>query len=110
MTSKQRRARDAALGRLLDDLEAKLSAQVGEAVDVARLDAIEQTLVAEMEQLIALGQLPPAPDRRAIEARAAAMIASALCALREDRRRRKHAPVDDDCELCRMVGTSPFVS
>jgi hypothetical protein len=109
MTNKQRRARDAALGRLLDSLGAKLYAQVTEAVDFARLDAVEQTLVAELDRLIADGQMPAAPDRRAIEARATAMIAGALCALPGDPRRSKHAR-EDDCELCRMLGTGPFVS
>ncbi|MBS1121517.1 MAG: hypothetical protein H6Q90_3745 [Deltaproteobacteria bacterium] len=109
MTNKQRRARDAALDRLLDDLDDQLYTQVVEAVDFARLDAIEQTLVLDLERLIAEGHLPAAPDRGTLNVRAAAMIANALYTVPEDPRRSKH-PREDDCELCRMLGTGAFVS
>jgi hypothetical protein len=110
MTNKERRARDAALTRLLDTLDEQLYSQVAQAVDFTRLDAIEQGLVAELEQLIAAGQLPPAPSRREIEAQAAVMINRALFELTGDPRRTKHLGEDDradgdDCELCRMFGS-----
>ena len=104
MTNRERRARDAALAQLLDTLCEKLYPQVAEAVDFARLDAIEQGLVAELEQLIADGKLPPGPNHHEIAARAALMIGWAIYELAGDPRRTKHLG-EDHCELCRMSGS-----
>jgi hypothetical protein len=111
VTDKERRARDAALERLLDALAAKLYEQVAEAVSFTHLDSVEQSLVVELERLIAVGEMPAAPDRSAIERYAAAMIAHALIAIPGDPRRAKQADDDDDddCELCRTLGTGPFI-
>jgi len=62
MTVNQRRARNAALARLLDSLDAKVYAQVTEAIDFARLDVIEQAPIADLERLIADGRVPPPPN------------------------------------------------
>jgi hypothetical protein len=109
MTNKERRAREAALEQVLDDIDGRLYPQVAEAVDFARLDAVQQDLVAELERLIGEGKLPTAPDSQAIAVRAAAMIATAIYRLPQDPRRTKHDG-DDECELCRLFGSSASVS
>lgn len=107
MTNKQRRERDAALGRLLDTLEEQLYPKVCEAIDFERLDAIQAMLVLEIDGLIAAGKIPPAPNRKAIEARAASMIGVALAHVSFDPRRKADGG-NDDCELCRAFGAAPF--
>ena len=109
MTSNERRAREAALEQVLDDIDRRLYPQVAEAVDFARLEAVQQSMVIELERLIAEGKLPAAPDSRAIALRAAAMIATAIYQLPQDPRRTKH-DADDDGELCRMLGDDVRVS
>lgn len=99
MRAVKRSIADAALDRILDEIETRYCALVAETVDFARLDAIEQALIVELETLIATGELPAPPDRRSIESRASSMVNWALCTLAQDPRRTKHQ--DDDCELCR---------
>ena len=108
MKRKERRPREASVQQVLDDLEAKYYEQVAASVDFARLDAIEQTLVLELAQLVADGKLPAPLDRSAIQARAATLIAWLLCTLSDDPRRTKQT--DDDCELCRAFGSGPLHS
>ncbi len=108
MTSKERRAREIALTRTLDELDQWLYPQVAEAIDFARLDMLEQRVVTELERLISEGKLPTAPDAEVIAVQAAAMVATAIYQLPQDPRRAKHAG-DDDCELCRMTaGQAPI--
>lgn len=109
MTSKERRARDAALNQLLDEIDQRIYPQVAEAIDFAHLETVQTNLVVELERLIGEGKLPPAPDAGAIAMRAAAMIATAIYQLPRDPRRNKHV-LEDDCELCRMLGTGVLVS
>ena len=109
MTGKERRAREVALEQVLDEIDARLYPQVAEATDFARLDAVQQSLVVELERLIGEGKLPPAPDAQAIAVRAAAMIATAIYQLPQDPRRNKHLG-DDECELCRLFGDDSRVS
>jgi len=106
---KQRRPREASIQQVLDALEARYYEQVAAAVDFARLDAIEQTLLRELDQLVADGKLPAPPDRGAIQARAATLIAWLLCTLSDDPRRTKQTG-DDDCELCRAFANGTLVS
>ena len=109
MTGKERQACEAALNQVLDEIDQRIYPQVAEAVDFARLDAVQKDLVAELERLIAEGKLPPAPDPRAISARAASIIGTAIYLLPRDPRRNKHV-LDDDCELCRLIGEDVRVS
>ena len=109
MTSKERRAREAALNETLDEIDQRLYPQVAEAIDFARLDIVQQNLVVELERLIGEGKLPPAPDAPAIAVRAAAMIATAIYQIPQDPRRNKHV-LEEDCELCRMLGEDLRVS
>lgn len=110
MTSKERRAREAALELTLGEIDKRLCPQVAETIDFAKLDAIEEALVVELERLIGEGRLPAAPDRETIVIRAAAMIATAIYQIPQHPRRDKH-PIDDDCELCRLAAdSSPWVS
>lgn len=102
MTGKERRPREAALNQLLDEIDQRLYPQVAEAIDFARLDAVQKDLVVELERLISDGKLPPAPDAVAIASRAAAMIATAIYQVPQDPRRNKHV-LDDNCSLCRML-------
>ncbi len=96
----------AALDRILDEIETRYCALVAETVDFARLDAIEQSLVVELETLVATGEVPAPPDRRALESRASSMVNWALCMLADDPRRTKQDE-DDDCELCRAFSYGP---
>ena len=109
MTGKDRRAREAALNQVLDEIDQRLYPQVAEAIDFARLDAVQKDLVVELERLIGEGKLPPAPDAQAIAVRAAAMIATAIYQIPQDPRRNKHV-LDDNCELCRLLGDDVRVS
>ena len=109
MTGKERRGREAALNQVLDEIDQRLYPQVAEAVDFARLDAVQKDLVVELERLIGEGKLPAAPDSQAIAMRAAAMIATAIYQVPQDPRRSKHA-TDDECELCRLIGDGALVS
>ncbi len=109
MTGKERRAREAALNQLLDEIDHRIYPQVAEAIDFARLETVQANLVVELERLIGEGKLPPAPDAGAIAMRAAAMIATAIYQLPQDPRRSKRAG-DDDCELCRLFADDSRVS
>ena len=109
MTGNERRAREAELNQLLDEIDRRIYPQVAEAVDFARLEAVQQSLAAELEGLIAEGKLPRAPDAPAIVARAASIIATAIYQIPRDPRRNKHL-LDDDCSLCRMLADDVRVS
>jgi hypothetical protein len=109
VTGTERRAREAALNQLLDDIDQRIYPQVAEAVDFDRLDAVQKDLVAELERLIGEGKLPPAPDPQSINARAASIIGTAIYLIPRDPRRNKHV-LDDDCSLCRMLAEDMRVS
>ena len=68
MTSKERREREGALTRLLDEIDQRTYPQVADAVNFARLDTIEAHLVAELQRLIAEDQLPTPPSTDVVEA------------------------------------------
>jgi hypothetical protein len=104
MRAVKRSIADAALGRILDEIETRYCALVAQTVDFARLDAIEQALVVELETLVGTGELPAPPDRRALESRASSMVNWALCMLAEDPRRTKE---EDDCALCQAFSYGP---
>ena len=109
MTGKERRDREAALNQVLDEIDQRIYPQVAEAVDFARLDAVQEDLGAELERLIGEGKLPPAPDPQSINARAASIIGTAIYLIPRDPRRNKHV-LDDDCEPCRMLLDAARVS
>lgn len=112
MTSKERRAREAALNQLLDDIDARTYPQVADAIDFARLDTIEQHVVAELERLIGEGKLPTPPSTEIVARQAQALIATLLYRVAQDPRRTKHSAEEDeeDCELCRAFGGPAWVS
>ncbi len=92
---------EADIDRLLDSLETRFYEQVAEAVDFARLDVVEQTLVRELEQLVAEGKLSAPPDG-AVKARARSMIAWHLSLLGDDPRRsdgQNDLPTSNSCWL-----------
>jgi len=111
MRAVRRSIADAALDRILDEIETRYCGLVAETVDFARLDTIEQALVVELETLVATGELAAPPDRRALESRASSMVNWSLCTLAEDPRRTKQSgdTDDDDCELCRAFSRSSIV-
>lgn len=112
ITNKERRAREDALDRLLDEIDQRTYPQVADAIDFAQLDAIEQNLITELERLVAEGTLPTPPSPEVVAAQARAMIATLIYRIPQDPRRTKHTAVDgdDDCELCRAFGGPAWVS
>ena len=114
ITNKERRAREDALNQLLDEIDQRTYPQVADAIDFARLDAIEADLVAELHRLIVEGKLPTPPSTEVVAAQARAMIATLIYRVAQDPRRTKHTAEDDDddddCELCRAFGGPAWVS
>lgn len=112
ITNKERREREEALTKLLDEIDQRTYPQVADAVDFPRLDTIEAHLVAELQQLIAENKLPTPPSTEVVAAQARAMIATLIYRVAQDPRRTKHTGEDEeeDCELCRAFGGPAWVS
>jgi len=111
ITNKERRAREDELNQLLADIEERTYPQVADAIDFARLDTIEQHVIAELERLVAEGKLPTPPNTEIVATQARALIATLIYRVPQDSRRTKHSAEDeDDCELCRAFGGPAWVS
>lgn len=113
LSTRERQARENALTKLLDEIDHRTYPQVADAVDFARLDGIEQNVVAELERLVGEGKLPTPPTPEVVTSQARAIIATLLYRIPQDPRRTKHTADDDDdedCELCRAFGGPAWVS
>lgn len=110
ITNKERREREEALTKLLDEIDQRTYPQVADAVDFARLDTIEAHLVTELQRLIAEDKLPTPPSTEVVALQARAMIATLIYRVAQDPRRTKHTDDDEDCELCRAFGGPAWVS
>ncbi len=112
ISNKERLAREEELDRLLAAIEQRTAPQVMDAIDFARLDTIEQHVMAELERLVAEGKLPPPPNPEAVATQARALISGLIYRVPQDPRRTKRSAEDDDddCELCRAFGGPAWVS